>query len=280
MSPQEKTAAEKLKSWKQRVHFVLVEPREAGNIGSAARAIKNLGFSKLELVNPAKGKFPSEEATWFAHGALNILNKARAIPTLEEALKGKSFVVGASRRAGRDRGKTISLREAAPLIRAAAARNKVAILMGREDRGLTNDETAHCAFLLSIPASREMPSYNLAQAVLLTAYELAYPCGAEKEKIPRLAPHEDLLYFFDRAKGLLDVLEYERGDRDLGSSIFRNLRSILYRASLEEWELAMLHGLLAQVTPRLVAQATTTTTTAQQHKRRPPRLSKNNNPGN
>ena len=240
-----------MKSWKDHVYFILVEPREAGNIGSTARALKNLGFANLEIVNPAEGKLQSDEATWFAHGALDTLKKAKVRPTLEDALAGKSFVAGASRRAGRDRGKTVPLREAARMIRAASAENKVAVLFGREDRGLTNEETAHCALLASIPSSRRMPSYNLAQAVLLTAYELAYPCGEEAKATPKLAPHEDLLHFFERAKNILNMLEYERGDRNLGASILRNLRSILYRAALEDWELAMLHGLLSQMEPRL-----------------------------
>ena len=161
-----------MKRWKDNVSFVLIETMESGNIGASARALKNLGFSRLELISPAK--FPSEEAGWFAHGAEDILARAKVYSELTAALHDKSVVIGTTRRPGKKRGLVYPVREAVKRIRDLSKHNRIALLFGREDRGLTNEETAACSFMIRIPASPEHPSFNLAQAVLLIAYELSY----------------------------------------------------------------------------------------------------------
>lgn len=242
------------KDWKDNISFLLVCPREGGNIGASARALKNFGFSRLELVKPEK--FPSEEAVWFAHGALDTLEKTRVYALFQDAIAGKKLVVGTTRRMGKQRGPVYTLRDGAERIKKYAHAGPVSILFGREDRGLSNKETEECSFLINIPAGRRMPSFNLSQAVLLTAYELfmegrvsgapgAGPAG-------KTASREELSFFFDRLKGTLDLLEYvPRGNKDMEITIIKNLRHMLGRAQVAQWELKMLHGLLSRLDEKL-----------------------------
>lgn len=118
--------------WKDNVSFVLIETMESGNIGASSRALKNLGFSRLELVRPVR--FPSEEAGWFAHGAEDILARTKVYSELTDALSEKSVVIGTTRRHGKKRGLVYPVREAVTKIRSLSKRNRIALLFGREDR--------------------------------------------------------------------------------------------------------------------------------------------------
>ena len=157
-----------MSNWTDNIYFVLVNPREPGNIGAAARAIKNMGFKNLQLVNPPEN-FIEGHDFWLACHATDLLKEAEVYQSLKDALSDKALVAGTSRRTGKKRGLILPLEEAAKEIRKAASNNRVAILFGREDRGLTNEEVEECGFLINIPTSEDAPSLNLAQAVLLVA---------------------------------------------------------------------------------------------------------------
>src|SRR5512139_1523822 len=159
-----------MKSWKDNVCFVLVEPRESGNIGACARAMKNMGFRNLCLVNP--GCAVNDEAKCFARHAVDVLESAWVCETVTEAVSDASLVVGATRRKGRRRGVFVDAEAGCRRLFSIGRHNKVVVLFGREDRGLFNEETGECGLLLTIPASREQPSLNLSQAVMIVAYEL------------------------------------------------------------------------------------------------------------
>ena len=233
---------------KSNVSFVLVEPREGGNVGAAARAIKNMGFTRLELVAPCD--FTTVEAVSFAHGAQDVLDSAKVCASLDEAVSGKALVVGVSRRAGKTRGVIPNLEEAAHKIALYAEENETAIVFGREDKGLYNVEVLRCGFLVSIPTSEAQPSLNLAQAVLLAAYELSRhgaPHGARAE-IPPLVTQEELESLYERADKLLKTLGYgPRGTQDLPGGIMRNMRHFDGRAGLTRWEFSMLHGICTSI---------------------------------
>ncbi len=155
----------------QNVSIVLVRPQSAGNIGSACRAMKNMGLSSLILVAPEEDP-RSLEARMMATSAKDVLEKARICETLYEALLGFRWIAATSARRGRNRGPFISSREISPEIIAHASSIPVAILFGPEDHGLTNEELAPCQALISVPTHRRLSSLNLAQAVMLVGYEL------------------------------------------------------------------------------------------------------------
>jgi TrmH family RNA methyltransferase len=249
-----------MEDWKRNVYFILVEPKEPGNIGASARAIKNMGFRNLCLVKPPDEM--SEEGRWFARNAHDVLDSAEVHGSVEEAIRDKALVVGTTRRAGKRRGVIVPVEKGVAGVRDIAAHNKVAILFGREARGLYNDEVEECGFMLTIPSSTIQPSLNLAQAVLIIAYELS-KCGqgledacnaAGKKKYDNsvlnegLTAHGEVDALYARISGVLELLEYiPRGDRNLRKNIIVNLKHFIGRAGLTERELNMLNGICTQI---------------------------------
>jgi TrmH family RNA methyltransferase len=223
-----------MKSWKDNISFILVEPKEPGNIGASARAMKNMGFRNLELVKP--WDFLSNEARQMACNSVDILERARVHSRFRDAVNDKNLVIGTTRRLGKTRG----------LIIPSAEKNRIAILFGREKNGLTNKEVEKCGFLITIPADPSSPSINLAQSVMLVAYELSKK--TYKKNTPSLVKHEEIEKLYKHIQTTLKLLEYiPRGDRNIDKRIMRNLKHLIGRAGLTDWELNMLHGICSQV---------------------------------
>jgi TrmH family RNA methyltransferase len=237
-----------MQPWKNNISFILVEPREPGNIGASARAMKNMGFKNLTLVKPADHL--AEEARQMACQGTDVLEHAKVYATLGAAIRDKQFVVGTTRRSGRTRGMIVPLKESVKKIIRAAEKNKIAILFGRERNGLTNKEVAQCSFLITIPSDPSSPSLNLAQSVLLVAYELGWK--TYKSASPEFVTHEAFEDLNRHIRATLRLLDYApRGDSDLEKTIMRNLKHLIGRAGLTEWELKMIHGLCTQVEKRI-----------------------------
>ncbi len=154
----------------EKIAIVLVEPREPGNIGAAARAMANMGLSRLVLVRPPEHRVP--EAFRMALAARPILESAEVVDDLGQALAGFGLVAGTTRRPGAGRRGRVTPRQFAAELPVVAAANDVAILFGREESGLTNDQLQYCQRLVTIPSSDGFGSLNLAQAVLTIAYEI------------------------------------------------------------------------------------------------------------
>jgi TrmH family RNA methyltransferase len=243
-------------NWKDNLFFVLVEPSHAGNIGAAARAIKNMGFRNLVLVNPPDDM---SEAVTFAHNAMDVLESAHVCMSLDEALSDKNYIVGTTRRRGRRRGVFTPVTQAAPTLRDVASGNRVAILFGREERGLFNEEIGRCGFLITIPASRQQPSINLAQAVMIIAYEIAKSgvkgrdaAGLLTVRPPRFATDEEVSTLFERLGNALELIGYIPGDNPyLRKKILQNMRHFLGRAGLTDWEVNMFHAICGHIEKRL-----------------------------
>lgn len=239
-----------MKDWKDNVSFTLVEPSEWGNIGAAARVIKNMGFKRLSLVNPPhSGK---EAACPFAKNALDVLESAAFHETLKDAVKDKSLVVGTTRRTGRRRGIFMGPESALRRIPPIARKNKVAILFGREQQGLTNDEIEECGFLITIPASGKHPSLNLSHAVAIIAYELSKFTEAEPAGGAELISREELAGLYRRLSHSLMLLEYiPQGSRDLQRKMMSNIKHLFGRTGLTRWEAQMLHGICTRIEKKL-----------------------------
>lgn len=162
------------------IAIVLVETTHPGNIGAVARAMKNMNMTNLRLVNPKI--FPSAEATARASGADDLLSQAHVYPTLNEAISDCQLVIGTSARC-----RTLSWPELTPRQCAEmAVKNnpdcgRVAILFGRENSGLSNEELDRCRYLLRIPCNAEYSSVNVAAAVQIVCYELFVTLGLEEE---------------------------------------------------------------------------------------------------
>jgi tRNA (cytidine32/uridine32-2'-O)-methyltransferase len=170
------------------IRIVLVNPSHPGNIGSAARAMKTMGFSSLYLVEPKL--FPHDKAREMASYALDVLQQATVVDTLDEAIADCSFVVGTSARMRTIPWPLLAPREVAERIVTEAPTTQIAILFGREQNGLTNDELTRCHFHVHIPTSSEYTSLNLAAAVQVLAYELRATALAQ-ETLLKAAPENE-----------------------------------------------------------------------------------------
>ena len=158
------------------IHIVLVGTLYSGNVGSVCRAMANMGLSRLTLVAP-RILDGWDEGRRLAVHATDILDARRECATLAEALADCSAVVGTTARGGLYRATVQPPRVLAPAILRLAAQAPVAILFGREDQGLHNDEIARCTHLIRIPVDPRYQSLNLAQALLIVAYELYTATG-------------------------------------------------------------------------------------------------------
>ena len=235
-----------------RIRIVLVQPSHGGNIGGCARAMKNMGLTRLVLVAPEE--FPSEEASARAAGADDVLAQAQVCATLDEAIADCHLVIGASARERRIAWPRLAPDEAARKI-VAAAGQEVAVLFGRERTGLTNDELDRCQILVNIPANPEFSSLNLACAVQLIAYEIrcaavtddaATPANAAEMLGEPLATSAEIQRFYQH----LDQVMVESGFLDPNNPrlLTRRIRRLFNRVELTSNEVNILRGILSAVT--------------------------------
>jgi len=167
------------------VHVVLVEPGDSLNIGAVARSMSNLGFRHLHLVAPPR--YDPERAAITACWAVHLLAQAQFHDSLAAALADMEQVVGFTARHGRNRPRHLLLPEWTARVEARPLA-RTALLFGAEDDGLRREHLAHCHWLVRIPSTEENPSYNLAQSVLLTLFELSRPTWGETPQQPRRLP--------------------------------------------------------------------------------------------
>jgi len=154
------------------VSFILVEPATPENVGAAARALKTMGFSELILVNPCDHL--SEPARWLAHASHDILENARVVNSLKDELKNFDFIIGTSAKRRSVKNDYFPLPQLPELIKQKGTTiNKIAVVFGREESGLTNEELQLCDVVTTVPLQTTYPSLNLAQAVMLYSYELS-----------------------------------------------------------------------------------------------------------
>jgi TrmH family RNA methyltransferase len=238
----------RIESWKDNISFMLIEPREPGNIGASARAMESMGFQKLELVKSME--FLTEEARQMACNSIRILENAKVHINFKEAIRDKNLIIGTTRRLGRQRGLILPLKDSIKRIITAAKKNKIAILFGRERNGLTNHEVEKCGFMMTVPADPRSPSLNLAQSVLLVAYELSQ--NSYETNSPDLVTHKEIENLYGKVHSTLKLLGYiPRGDRDIETKIMRNIKHLVGRAGLTDWELKMIHGMCAQIEKKI-----------------------------
>jgi tRNA/rRNA methyltransferase len=229
--------------------FVLFRPQSAGNIGAAARALKNMGFDDLRLVAPGTLNSRKREAVAMAVHADDVLARATIYPELAAALADCSLAVGTTSRRGGYRSRAVPLRPAAAELDVLAGSNKIAIVFGREDRGLTNRELKLCHRLITIPTAPEYPSLNLAQAVMVVAYELMMAAN-ESAAVQASRPPEFVTAsvsdpMLERMADALVSIGFIPGDNP--DHIMYALREILGRSGLTAREVEIFNGMARQM---------------------------------
>ncbi|MET0029253.1 MAG: RNA methyltransferase [Candidatus Thiodiazotropha sp.] len=234
----------------QNIRIVLVDTSHPGNIGAAARAMKNMCLQRLVLVSPQL--YPHEEATSRASGADDILQQAEVVQSLDEALKGCRLVVGTSARARSVNWPVVSPREAAAKVVQESVQGDVALVFGRERSGLSNEELERCTFLVHIPTNEAYSSLNLGAAVQVLSYEVyqTHLSGHETDQDePRdLATAEMLQSFHDHLEQALEDVGFTANKQS--EKLLRRLRSLFQRARLDKDEVNILRGIFSAMQGR------------------------------
>jgi len=239
------------KNVKNNIHLFLIRPCHAGNIGSSARAMKNMGFRNLVLVNPVNYNVP--ETNMMAWNSHDIIKNARVFSSIKESLAGYNFVIGTTRRTGKGRENLYPLEEIAGEIASIAVNNKVAILFGPENTGLLNTDLEQCHKLAFIDTDSLFPSLNLAQAVLIVCYEIHKIIRkAEPKSSLKPAKKEHIDFMYAHIDDTLKLLGYGvKGNRPLRKQILKRIHAVFSRSLLERKDVQMIRGLCQQIDKKL-----------------------------
>lgn len=233
------------------ISIVMVNTSHPGNIGAAARAMKNMGLSRLVLVEPKE--FPAEKAVWRAAGALDVLDNATVVSSLDEAIADCGLVVGTSARGRRIPWPLITPKECGDRSCFESKEHKVAILFGREDRGLTNEELQKCNYHVHIPSNPQYSALNIGAAIQVICYEIRMSALAEQEgkaihfdewDMPP-AKHDALEHYYDHLEETLAKLGFL--DTSNPRQTVTRLRRLFNRTRIDEMELNIMRGMLTSI---------------------------------
>lgn len=225
------------------VMVVLVQPQHPGNVGAVCRAMKNMGLSRLRLVDPPMGEW--EQARWMAPGSHDVLEGIETFPSLEAALKDVGVVVGTTARERHWHFPILTARELGPYLLPKAGPTPAAILFGREDFGLDTASIARCEALVRIP-TLGLSSLNLAQAVLLICYELmmaGHPdLGVRPKAVASLEERSRLVETLMRLALRVDFMRFRNHDE-----LRARLHGLASRMGLEAPEVGLLLGFIRKI---------------------------------
>jgi tRNA (cytidine32/uridine32-2'-O)-methyltransferase len=244
----------------QQIRIVMVNTTLPANIGAAARAMKTMGLSQLVLVDPKS--FPHGDATALASGAADVLQQARVVATLEDAISDCQLVFGTSARSRTIPWPLLDARPATALaIDAGRQQQQIAIVFGREDRGLTNEELALCNYHLTIPVNPEYGVLNVSAAIQVICYELRMhallaqaPTTAGDDQMPithhtvwdePLVDQTHMQQFYAHFEQTLADIDFL--DPDNPRLLPLRIRRLFGRVRLDRMEYNLLRGVLGRV---------------------------------
>jgi len=228
----------------EHITIILKQPRYPENIGAAARAIRNMGIEKLVVVDPEN--YDVEKVLKLAtHEAAGIVEEIEICSDLKTALASFTYVAGTTARLGGERQVVISPSKLAENLIPISKENKIAVLFGPEDKGLSNEDLRLCHTLVNIPTA-EFSSINLAQAVMILCYELSKASmSGESRFTPRLAARYELDGMYDQLKEILvriDYINHENPDYWMN-----RLRRFFNRIQLRAGDVSIIRGICRQV---------------------------------
>ena len=233
------------------IKIVLVNTSHPGNIGATARAMKNMGLTRLALVNPME--FPSGVAVGRAASALDILERAEVVETLVEAIADCALVIGSSARSRSLPWPMLTPEQSAEKLVKEGRSAQVALVFGREDSGLNNEELQLCHFHVQIPASSEYSSLNLAAAVMVLCYEIRRAVLWDAETAARAeddwdqerATVEQVEYFYEHLERVLVGIDFH--DPDNPRQLMQRMRRLFGRVRIDAMEMNILRGILTNI---------------------------------
>lgn len=234
------------------IKIVLVNTSHPGNIGATARAMKNMGLSRLALVNPVE--FPSGVAVGRAASALDVLEQAEVVNTLGEAIADCALVIGSSARSRSLPWPMLTPEQSAAKLVKESQSAQVALVFGREDSGLNNEELQLCHFHVQIPASPEYSSLNLAAAVMVLCYEIRRAVLRDEEADDKAedeywdqerATVEHVKYFYEHLERVLIEIDFH--DPDNPRQLMQRMRRLFGRVRIDAMEMNILRGILTNI---------------------------------
>ena len=228
------------------VRIVLIDPSHPGNIGSVARAMKNMSLEDLVLVRPRSFPHPDSEA--LAAGADDILKRARVVDDVRAAVADCGFVAGTTSRPRNLNWDFLTPRDLAARVQVLPPETRAALLFGSERYGLANDDLQICHVLVRIPANAAYCSLNLAMSVQLIAYELfvaRHATGSVLQLERPLASGEQMELLFAHLQKAMDHVGFE--DRNGEGHLMTRLRRLFNRAQLDQNEINILRGLFTAI---------------------------------
>ncbi len=229
------------------ISIVLYKPKYAGNVGSIARAAKNMGINNIIVAGRAD--FDREEMQQRStHLAADVLDSIQYFTGIEEALGSFNYIVGTTARLGKARGPFITPRAAAGDIADISQQNKVALLFGPEDTGLANEQLRICHAIVTIPTSREFTSLNLSHAVMILCYEIFIASSAavtRAETTSKLALSSELEGMYGQIKTLLADIEFLNPENP--DYWMMHLRRFFARSGLLSREVKIIRGICRQL---------------------------------
>jgi tRNA (cytidine32/uridine32-2'-O)-methyltransferase len=231
------------------IRIILIGTTHPGNIGAAARAMKSMRLDRLFLVAPKI--FPHVDATARAAGADDLLAKARVTATLDEALADCNLIIGTSARKRALPLRLVTPRQGAEIVKAQAENIEIAILFGRENNGLTNEELLRCHYHINIPTNTDFTSLNLASAVQIIGYELYTLMNSQNDLVQKqmaideLATAKEVALFYEQLQQTLTAIDFLNLHNS--QQIMQRLQRLFNRTMLEKKEVNILRGILSKV---------------------------------
>ena len=226
------------------VAIILQRPRNPENIGAAARAIRNMGIGQLVVVSPENCDL-TRILKMATHVASDVVEEMKVFEDLKDAVAPYQYIVGTTARLGGERQTVFSPPEMAKILVPISLENRIAILFGPEDRGLTNEDIRLCHALVNIPTA-EFSSLNLAQAVMIICYELfKASLGPGRKKVPRLAERHELEGMYKQLQEILIRVDFIQPDNP--DYWMNNMRRFFNRLPLRAKEVRIIRGICRQI---------------------------------
>ncbi|NUM81866.1 RNA methyltransferase [bacterium] len=237
-------SASYLRSPLHHVKIILVEPQTPGNVGAVARAMKNFGLSQLILVNPCD--YLSDEARWMAVHAEEILERAKVVTTLEQALEGVALAVATTARKRDTHFPSFTPNETAERIHEVNAKQSVAIVFGRERNGLLNEEIYQCQIQSSIPTFHAHNSLNLSQAVMVYLYELFQATlSGNPNFVWDYAEPSQMETLYARIQKVLELSEFK--SRKTIDDFMLGVKRVFGRTPFEDRDVRLFHKIFQEI---------------------------------
>ncbi|PKN18258.1 MAG: rRNA methyltransferase [Deltaproteobacteria bacterium HGW-Deltaproteobacteria-6] len=236
-----------LKAKTKNISIVLYRPKYAGNVGSVARAAKNMGIHSMVVVGTADLDREAMEQR-STHLAADVLDQIVYVDSIEEVLGGFHYIVGTTARLGKARGPFVSPRTAAGRIADLSQKNKIALLFGPEDTGLANDQLRLCHSVVTIPTSREFTSLNLSQAVMILCYEIfivSSTAAGASEAAPKWALSSETEGMYQQIKELLAEIGFLNPENP--EYWMLDIRRFFARSGLLSREVKIIRGICRQM---------------------------------